>query len=138
MIAARWCANGATVLLRACDPVGEAEVCGDVINLRGRLVVPRAPRCCAVNGNDRTLIAGDDHAFRIFWIDPELVVVVAAGRAFDWRPCLPGVAGPVDRRIHHIDHVRILRIDSDFLEIPAAIPETLVVREPGPGRAGVV
>ena len=83
--AARWHADRAAVLLRAGHPVRKAIVGGDVIDLRGRLVVPRAPGRGAVHADDRALIAAENHPVRIVRIDPELVIIVAAGRAFD-RP----------------------------------------------------
>src|ERR1043166_5723532 len=70
MVAARRCANGAAVLLRAREPVRETKVRGDVINLRGRLVVPRTPRDRAVNRADRPLIPAEAQAFGFAGIDP--------------------------------------------------------------------
>src|SRR5215210_4703919 len=119
-------ADGAAVLLRTRDPVREAIVGGDMINLRGWLVVPRAPCGCAVKRHDRALIAGEDHAFRIVRINPELVIVVPTWRTFDWRPCFAGVGRAIHRRIHYVDNISIFWIDSDFLEIPASVPEALV------------
>jgi hypothetical protein len=60
MNAARRRADSAAVLLRAGDPVRKTIVGSEVIDLCGGLVVPRAPRDCAVDANDRALIAGDE------------------------------------------------------------------------------
>src|ERR1700752_5456453 len=128
MDAARRRADCATVLLRARDPVRKTIVSSEVIDLRRRLVVPRAPGTGPVPANDCTLVARDDHSFWIVGIDPELMIVVAAGRAFDRRPRFAGVGRTIHRRIHHIDHVGVLRIDTDLFEIPAPVPETLVTR----------
>src|SRR5690349_856389 len=100
MDAARWRADRAAVLLRARDPVWKAMVGRDVIDLRSRLVVPRTPRRRAVDTHDRALIAPKDHSFRIVGIDPELVIIVAARRAFDRRPGFAGVSRSIHRRIH--------------------------------------
>src|ERR1051325_51902 len=97
MVTARRCANGPAVLLRTGDPVRKAKVCCDVINLRGWLVVPRAPGRCAVDSYDRPLIAADDHSFRIVGINPELVIIVTAGRTFDGRPSLSAISRPIHR-----------------------------------------
>src|SRR5215208_554628 len=138
MPATRRSADGAAVLLRTGDPVREAIVRGDMINLRGWLVVPRAPCGCPIKRNDRALITGEDHASRFVRIDPELVIVVPTRRAFDWSPCFAGVGRAIHRRIHYVDNISVFWIDSDFLEIPAAVPEALVARELGPGGARVV
>src|SRR5215217_3698972 len=138
MPATRRSADGAAVLLRTGDPVREAIVGGDMINLRGWLVVPRTPCGCAIKRNDRALIAGEDHASRIVRINPELVIVVPTRRTFDRRPCFAGVDRAIHRRIHYVDNVCVFWIDSDFLEIPAAVPEALVARELGPRSAPVV
>ena len=42
-------------------------------------------------GDDRALVAGDNHSFRIVGIDPELMIVVPAGRTFDRGPRFAGV-----------------------------------------------
>ena len=60
VVAAARHAGGARLLLPAVHPVGEAVVRRDVIELRGRLVVPGAPLRAAVDGDDRALIAGDE------------------------------------------------------------------------------
>src|ERR1051325_8284731 len=99
-----------------------------MINLRSGLVVPRAPRCCAVNGDDRALVTGDDHSFRIVGINPELVIIIAARRAFDRRPSLPSVSRAIDGGIHYVDDVGVLRIDIDLLEILTTVPQALVTR----------
>src|SRR6185503_16619698 len=138
MNAARRRADRAAVLLCPGDPVRKTLIGGDVINLCGWLVVPRAPGGGAVDCYDRTLITGDDHSLRIVWVDPELVIIVAAGRAFDWRPCFAGVSRSIHRRVHHVNDIGVLRIDSDLLEVPAAVPESLVAREPRPRGARVV
>src|SRR6185436_9373556 len=79
MIAARRSADGAAVLLRAGDPVRKAIVRCDVIDLRCRLVVPGTPRYRAIDSDNGALVAGDNHSLRIVRIDPELVIIVAAG-----------------------------------------------------------
>src|ERR1051326_8977801 len=108
MPAARRRADSAAVLLGAREPVRKAMVGSNVIKLRSRLVVPRAPGRCTVDAHVRALIAADDHAFRIVRIDPELVIVVTAWRAFDWCPLFTAVSRSIDRRVHHVNDVRVL------------------------------
>ena len=132
-------ADGAAVLLRAGQPVGKAVVGGDVIELRGRLVVPGAPGLRAVDGHDRALVAGDGDARGIVGRDPHLVIVVAAGRRLDRRaPGAPAVGRLVDAGVGHVDDVGVLRIDGDLGEVPAAPPDARVRRHLHERRAGVV
>src|SRR5262249_60793762 len=98
----------------------------------------RNPRHLIVNADDRSLIAGEAHAFRIIGIDPELMEVVAGGIAFDGRPRFARVGRAIDGRIHDVNQVWVFRIGSDLLEVPAAPPQTLVAGESGPGCACVV
>src|SRR5690242_21465138 len=98
MNAARGRADRAAVLLRAGDPVRKTIIGSAVIDLRGRLVVPRTRGCRAVDADDSALVAAGDHAFRIRGIGPELMVVVAARRPFDWRPRFACVSRTIDRR----------------------------------------
>src|SRR6185503_7205637 len=138
MITARGRADRAAVLLRAGYPVRKTIISRDVIDLRSWLVVPRAPRRGTVYSHNRALIARDDHSFRIVRIDPELVIVVAAGRAFDRRPRLARISRAIHRRVHHVNDVCVLRIDGDLFEVPAAVPQSLVARQPRPRGAAVV
>ena len=60
VIAAAGDADRAALLLAAVDPIGKPIVGDDVIELRGGLVVPGAPRLAAVDGDGRALVAGQD------------------------------------------------------------------------------
>jgi hypothetical protein len=91
-----------------------------VVDLRSGLVVPGAPGLCAVDGDDGSLIAGEDHAVAIFRVNPELVVVIATGRAFDGNPGLAGVEGHVGSCVDVIGAVGIGGVDADLAEVPAA------------------
>src|SRR5216110_3784401 len=123
MPAARRSADGAAVLLRAGHPVREAIVGGYVIDLRRGLVVPGTPGCGSVNAYDSALVAADDHSLRIVGINPELVIVVAAGRALDCRPGLARVRRSIDGRVHDVHDVRVFGIDGNLFEVPASIPQ---------------
>src|ERR1700683_2119485 len=69
-------ACGTGLLLTAADPIGEAVVGVDVIHLRGRLVVPRAPRRAVIDRDRRALIARQRDDVRIVGIDPNVLIVV--------------------------------------------------------------
>src|SRR6516162_9583033 len=71
----------AALLLAAVHPVGEAVVGNDVIELCRGLVVPRTPRLATVNAHDGALVAHQQNDVRVTGIDPDVLVVVAAGRA---------------------------------------------------------
>src|SRR6266566_6042628 len=58
VIAAALRRHGAALLLRAVNPVRKAIVGGDVIELRGWLIVPTAPRRAAIHADDRALNGG--------------------------------------------------------------------------------
>src|SRR6478609_642812 len=75
--------DAAAILLGAVNVIREFVVDSNVVKLRCRLIEPAAPCGAAVNAHARALIAAKDHALRVAGIDPEGVIVVAAGRAFD-------------------------------------------------------
>src|SRR5215831_12380429 len=138
MAAARRRADCAAVLLRAGDPIGKSVVGSDVINLRRRLVVPGTPGHGGVDADDRTLIAAEHHAPGIVRIDPKLMEIVAGWIAFDGGPGLAGIGRAIDRSVHYINEVGILRVGRDLFEIPTTAPKPLVDREFGPGGAGII
>ena len=72
-------------LLPAAHAVGKRVVGAHVVELRRRLVVPGAPGVAAVDGDDRALVAGEQHDRRVVGVDPDAVVVVAARRAAERR-----------------------------------------------------
>src|SRR5262249_56189692 len=76
-------------LLAAVKPVRKRVVRADVIQLCRRLVVPRAPTLSAVHGNDRALIRAQQNDVGIIRIDPNILIIVATGRA---APAVPGLA----------------------------------------------
>ena len=138
MSAARRCADRAAILLRARHPVGKAIIGGDVIYLCGRLVVPTAPRLRAILCDDCALIASENHPVRIIRVNPELMIVVAAGRALNRRPGFARVGRAIERSVRDVDRVRVLRVNDRLAEVPAAAPYARVVRDERPSLARVV
>src|ERR1700730_10649233 len=63
-------AHRSAFLLSAADAIWKSRSDAVVIELRGRLVVPGAPRLAVIEGNDRSLIAGEKDVVRIVRTDP--------------------------------------------------------------------
>ncbi len=91
IVAAAGDANRAALLLSAAQAIGKGIVGVHVIELRRGLVVPGAPRLPAVDGNDGALVAGQDDRVGIVGIDPDVLVVVAAGSAAKASPGLASI-----------------------------------------------
>ena len=130
VIAAAGDCGGSAILLRRVHVIGKMLVGADVIELPGRLVVPRAPAIAAVHADDRTLVDSEDHVLRVRGVDPEDVEIVAAGRA---RPGCKGAAS-VGRAIHgslrDVNEVSIPGINKDSAEV--SVPQNARV-----GRAAL-
>src|ERR1700674_1399597 len=126
------------LLLGAIDPVRKLVVSNDMIELRGRLVIPGTPGLAAIHADGRALVHGDGDNVGVFGIDPDGVVVVAAGRAFDGREILARIGGSIGRSIGHIDHIFIPWIDAHTTEVVAASPDAFFVIHLLPAFAGVV
>src|SRR5208282_5960779 len=75
VVAARADADGRVVLLRAVDAVLKIVVGGDVVELRGGLVVLRGPVFAAVDADGGAAVVAVDHAIRVVGIDPESVMI---------------------------------------------------------------
>ena len=97
-----------------------------MIELADGLVVPRAPGPAAVAGDERALVAAQNHALGLVGIDPQFVIVIATGRAFPGMEGHSAVTRDVGGGVHHIDGVGIFRIHAHFPEIPAASPDAMV------------
>src|SRR6185437_3164469 len=96
------------------------------------------PALAAIDGRNRTLITGQDHMGVVAGIDPELMVVVAAGRAAERIEAGAAIGGLVDGGVDRVERVFILGVYRDRLEVPAAIPDAVLVVHQFPGRAGVI
>ena len=79
MVGAAVHGDGAAVLLCAVNGVRERVIGGDVIKLRGGLVIPGGPRFAAIEADGCALIDAQCEMRCILGIDPYLVVIVAAG-----------------------------------------------------------
>ena len=108
-----------------------------MVDLAGGLVVPGTPRFSAVHADGGALIAGHDHAGRIGGVDPQRVIVVAAGRSFIGIEGAAAVFGTVERCLGDVDHVGIRGIEKHPAEVAAAL-NAGVVRALAPVRAAVI
>ena len=138
VVAAALHARRARLLLPAADAIREGVVGADVVELRGRLVVPRAPRAAAVDGDDDALVARVEDDVRVVRVDPEPVVVVAPGRAAQRLPRDAGVRGLPGDDGGAVDDVGVLWIDLYFREIRRPRRDARVARGTRPVLARVV
>src|SRR5262249_25650953 len=120
------------------DPIRELVVGADVIELSGRLVVPRAPGLAAVDADDRALVAGEQDDLRVVGVDPDGVVIVAAGCTLDGSKCLAAVGGAIGRSVGDVDDVWVLRVCPYLSKIATPPPKTPVAVDALPALAGVV
>ena len=133
-------AYGTAFLLARANAIGKGIVGDRVIKLRGGLVVPGTPRLAAVHGDDGSLIADQQDDVAVVGIDPEVLVVVAAGSATKTEPGFSAI-----RRLHgdgagHNHDVRILWIDPRDRQISSADAAggTGIVGDLRPGVARVI
>src|SRR5258708_12806315 len=103
-----------------------------MIELRGWLVVPGAPRLTAVARHNRALIAAENHPPRLVRINPEFVIVIASGRPFERGKRLPSVVRLVGCGVRDVHSVRVCGLHADFPEVPPALPDAPVIRNPLP------
>ena len=140
VVAAAGDAGGAALLLAAADAIGEIVIGVDVVHLRGGLVVPGTPRFAAVDGDDGALIAHDEDDIGVVGVDPDALVIVAAGGAAESGPGLAGVGGFPGDGAGDVDGVGIFGIDGGDGKIAAADASggAQVGGGAGPMFAGVV
>ena len=93
VIAAAGNARRTALLLSAAEAIGKGVVGGDMVHLRGGLVVPGTPGFAAVDRDDCALVADDQNDAGIVGIDPDVLVVVASRRAAKTGPRLAPVDG---------------------------------------------
>src|SRR5260370_38157609 len=127
--------EGFAVLLRCVGVVGDLIVDGDVIELRGRLVVPGGPGGSTIDADADALIGGLDHARGVFRIDPQRMIVVAAGRTFQHGEGFAAVGGTIDCDVRQVYDVGIAWIDGDATEVPGAAVDARIGGDLCPGFA---
>ena len=129
-------ADGGVVLLRAVDPVRNAGVGGDVVELRGRLVVDRRPGVAAVERDAGAAVVALDHAARIGGVDPQIVIVAVRGRHAGEG--LAAVGRLPRLQVEHPDGVGVLRIGEHVVVVPGALTQVALRARHLPGGAAVL
>src|SRR5713226_5640687 len=136
--AAAWSRRRTAVLLRAVNPVRKLVVRHHVIELPSRLIEPGTPSLAAVARNNRALIATKNHPPRLVGINPKFVVVVAPRRAFECGKRLTSVMRLISCGVRDEHSIGVLRIHTDFPEVPTALPDAPVIRNTLPTLPAVV
>src|SRR5713101_2766549 len=108
--AARY-TNRAAFLLSAANAVRKSVAGRRVIKLRCGLVVPGTPGAASVDTDNRALVADEQNDVGVVRINPNVLVVVAAGRAFDSRPRFTAIGRTPGHDTGAVNHVGILRVD---------------------------
>src|SRR5439155_6986194 len=139
-VAATFDSDRTAFLLTAVKPIRKRAVRAHVIQLRGRLVVPRAPALAAVHRDDRALVRAQQNDVGIIRVNPNILVIVAAGRA---APTVPGFAAV--RRFPtndagRVNDLRIFRIEPYHRQIATADSEARarIVGCPMPRLAAII
>src|SRR4051794_21616948 len=86
-------ADRAALLLASADFVRKGIIGDGMIELRCRLVEPRAPCNSTVLGDQRSLVGNQKDDVRVVGIDPQVLVVITTGCAAPALPGLPAVDG---------------------------------------------
>ncbi len=136
VIAARADADGRVVLLRAVDAILKIVVGGDVIELRGGLVVLRGPVLAAVDTDGGAAVVAIDHAIGVVGIDPESVMI--AVRRVDAFERFAAIVRTVQAGVGDVHAVDVFGIGPNVREIPGALREAVVVGDKRPVHAAVV
>ena len=108
------------VLLSAAHAIRKRLVGGDVIHSRRRLRVPVAPRCTAIGRDDTSLIRDNKDDSGIVRIDPDLLVIITAGRSAHGRPVHAAVVAAPHHGRRRIHDVLVFRIHGHGRQVAAA------------------
>src|SRR5580704_3134185 len=127
---------GGVVLLRAVDVIGEAVVDGDVVELRGRLIIFRRPGFRTVGRDGCAAVVSIDQAIGIGGIDPQAMII--AVRRVHRRECFSAVVRAIGRRVQDIDDIGGFRIGENVRVIPGPLAEAVIVGEQLPGFSAIV
>src|SRR6266852_6383682 len=138
VVAAAHRTNGPAFLLSAVNPIRKAIVRGHVIELRGRLVIPSAPRLAVVHGNYRALITGKRNRLRVLAADPNALIVIAARCAAEADKRFPSIARFPSGGVRDEDHVRIVRRNCNAHRTGTAAADTAIAVGEAPGFSGVI
>src|SRR5260370_4825426 len=138
VVAAAHGSRGAALLLRAIDPIGKAIVGRYVVKLRGRLVVPRAPRGPSIHGNHGALIARQRNRLRMLAANPNALVVVSPRCPPESHKCFPGVAGFPGAGVRDVNHIWIIGRDGHPHHAGAPAPDASVAVNMAPQFSRII
>ncbi len=93
---------GTTFLLPAIHPIRKLLVCAHVIQLACGLIVPGAPGASCIDCHYSSLVGHKKHDIRIVWVDPNTVIVISTGCAFERHPGLSSVLRSIRSNITDI------------------------------------
>ena len=135
---ARSAANGdrRIVLLTTVNLVFEAVVRHHPIELRRRLIVLTRPALRAVETDIGTTVIGIDHPVRVVGIDPQIVVVAVRHR--NRREAASAVDRFHERRVQHVDRIRIVRIGEHVHVVPGSGAQNALFVDLLPAVAAIV
>src|SRR5207302_7684399 len=120
----------AALLLPAVYPIRKTTVGCHVVELRRRLIVPRAPGLAAVDRHHRALVTREQDDRGVVRIDAQAMVVVPAGGAAERGERVPAVQRLPRHHVGDVHDVGVGGVDLDLVEVAVPAPQTLVrVRE---------
>src|ERR1700730_7942346 len=124
------------VLLCSVDAIGPVVVHGDVIELRGWLIVQLSPALAAIDGNGRAAVVAVDQAPGIARVYPQRVMITVRRRQQLEIPA--AVGGAKCAGVQHVHGIERDRIREDVRVVPCALPETVIGVDLRPALATVI
>ena len=109
---------------------------GDVVELRGWLVVLLGPRLASVHRNRNPAIVAVDQALRVGGIDPQAVMIAVRRR--QQLEGLAAIVGAERAGVQHIHGVHLFGIGEHVTEIPCTLAVAIIVVHARPRVARIV
>ncbi len=120
-LGARRTAQGVVVLGAAADVVeGERIVDAEAIELGDRQVLEEAPGGGAVEALVEAAVAADEVVVGVLRIDPDRMIVDVLGLFAQAAKALAAVVGDLQKGVHRVDAVELVRIGEDLGVVVAA------------------
>src|SRR6476661_5025445 len=140
VVAAALNSDRTAFLLTAVKSVRKRVVRTYMIQLRRRLVVPRAPTLPAIHGDDRALVHAQQNDVRIIRINPNVLIIVTAWRAAPTIPGFPAIVRFPTNDAGRVNDLRIFGIELQHGQIAPANskPGAGIISCPTPGLAAVI
>jgi len=113
-------ADRTALLLSGTDAIRKRIVGDGVVELRRGLVVPGTPSRSAVDGDEGALVADEKDNVAVVGINPEVLIIIAAGSAAETGPGLATITRTHRDRAGHVNQIGIFRIDSRDWQVATA------------------